>query len=143
MIVRDVMSADPVVATERTTVGGAIELLSILDVRHLPVTENDVLVGIISDRDVRHLTTPIAWNVTVAANPDDERLNEAASTIMSGGALTVEPTTPVTELVDLMVSQKVGAVVVTEARNRVVGIVSYVDLLRLLGTLLSAEPSPT
>lgn len=134
MIVRDVMSPAPVTADESTTVREAIELLFTLQVRHLPITSDGRLVGIVSDRDVRQLTVPISWNESVIAEDSVHAnlLGESVTAVMSGGLITVEPDTTVTAVIDIICEQRVGALPVVDADGTVVGMVSYVDLLRAL-----------
>lgn len=135
MFARDVMSHDPVTIDESKSVREAIELLAALDVRHLPVTSEGQLVGIVSDRDVRQLTVPVAWNASVVVetpegvpNPADEPV----TTVMSGGTLSIGPETPLNAIIDLICEHRVGALPVVDATGAVLGIVSYVDLLRAL-----------
>ena len=135
MKVKDVMSTDPVTVDEGATVREAIDLLFNLEIRHLPVTADGRLVGIVTDRDVRQLTVPISWNESVVAevpagepNPADDPV----TTVMSGGVVAVTDDTSLAHVVDLFCDHKYGALPVVDDRQRLVGIVSYVDLLRAL-----------
>lgn len=135
MLARDVMSPDPVTADEATTVRDVIELLFTLEVRHLPITSDGRLIGIVSDRDVRQYTVPVSWNTSIIAEPPEGEpnpLDEPVTTVMSGGILSVSPDTSIGALVDLICEHRVGAVPVVDNDDRVVGIVSYVDVLRAL-----------
>ena len=58
MFVKDIMTENPVTATELMTVAEALGLLYELDVRHLPVVRGSELAGIVSDRDLRGFTAP-------------------------------------------------------------------------------------
>ena len=50
---------------------------------------------------------------------------------MSAGVVSVDPETEVGEVVDLMIEHRIGAVpVVARGTDEIVGIVSYVDVLR-------------
>lgn len=55
---------------------------------------------------------------------------------MSGAPLSVSTETPAREVVELMLEHRIGAVPVIDAEQRLVGIVSYVDVLRTLERLL-------
>jgi len=57
--------------------------------------------------------------------------------VMSSDVIFVEPETDVSEVVDLLIESKVGAIPVIRPDTRsVVGVVSYIDVLRALqGTL--------
>jgi CBS domain-containing protein len=59
------------------------------------------------------------------------RLRAPVAEVMSANVLTVTPETDLSEIVDLMVEEKVGALPVVETeRDVLVGMVSYVDVLR-------------
>lgn len=52
--------------------------------------------------------------------------------LMSSDTLSVDMDTDASEIAELMLENKIGAVPVTDIDGRLVGIVSYVDLLRRL-----------
>jgi acetoin utilization protein AcuB len=120
MVVQDVMTANPITVDVADSLDWVESLLRELDVRHLPVLENGVLTGIISDRDLG------PWR---AEGGVKERVR--AGQIMSGNLFTVHPEAELSDVVDTMLDQKVGALPVVDAgTNALVGIVSYIDILR-------------
>lgn len=130
MLAKDIMTENPVTATELMPVAEALSLLYELDVRHLPVVRGSELVGIISDRDLRSFT-----------GTDDEGEIDAienARTATIGSFMNTSPVTASTEtsardLVELMLLHRVGAIPVADVdTGDLLGIVSYVDLLRVL-----------
>lgn len=125
IVAADLMTENPRTIRGDESVAEAIEALELLDVRHLPVVdEHNNLVGMISDRDLRPLQ--MSW--------DDEapirRARTPVVSLMSGSVVSVEPHTRVHEIVDLMLDHGIGAVPVVDGEGNVVGIVSYVDILR-------------
>lgn len=134
MLAKDIMTENPVTATELMTAAEALGLLYELDVRHLPVVRGSELVGIVSDRDLRVFT----------ASSEDEAIEamEAARSsnignFMNTDPVRVDPETNLREIVDLMLTHRVGAVPVSDAETGdLLGIVSYVDLLRVLQEIL-------
>ena len=130
MLAKDVMTENPVIATELMSVAEALGLLYELDVRHLPVVRGRELVGIISDRDLRGFT----------GSADDDAIEAVesarSSTIgnfMNTSPVKVDPETNAREVVELMLLHRVGAVPVADLdTGDLLGIVSYVDLLRVL-----------
>jgi acetoin utilization protein AcuB len=136
-IARQLMTENPTAVGATARVSEALQVFQALDVRHLPVVnEQRELVGMLSDRDLRSLALPHLidgeWMGTVQT-----ALDARVATLMSNAPLSVDAETEVAEIVDLMLDQSVGAVPVVDAENHLVGIVSYVDLLR---ELCSAAP---
>jgi acetoin utilization protein AcuB len=123
MVVQEIMTENPVTVDAADTIDRVEGLLRELDVRHLPVLDDGELLGIISDRDLGPFRAAL----------EDERDPVTAAQIMSGDLITVTPETDLGEAVDTMLDQKVGAlpVVANDTRN-LVGIVSYVDVLKAL-----------
>lgn len=116
----DLMTRHPVTVRETATVSAAIRTLRELDVRHLPVISVDgELVGMLSDRDL--LDPPPATSVAA---------------LMSHDVISVTEETDVEEIIDLLVSNRIGAVPVVTTEGRLSGIVSYVDVLKALGKTL-------
>ena len=107
----------PVAIPTNAPVLKAVALLASLDIRHLPVVDaSGVVVGMISDRDV-------AGDVTPAA---------AVSTVMSAPPICARAEADVAAIAKLMVDHKIGAVPIVDDKSVLVGIVSYVDILRSL-----------
>lgn len=60
LIARDLMTESPATIGPAWTIRSAVRLLQTLDVRHLPVVnEQGELVGMLSDRDLRALAVPV------------------------------------------------------------------------------------
>jgi len=128
------MTEDPVTIAPHAKVREAVRLLQSMEIRHLPVVDDDELVGMLSDRDLRGVSLP---------HLIDERwfgdlrhaMDEAVASVMSSDVLSVEAEADATEIIDLMLEHKVGAVPVVDADGNLVGIVSYMDVLRELAAL--------
>jgi acetoin utilization protein AcuB len=132
MIAEDVMSENPLSIREDASIGEAVEVLLEADFRHLPVVRGNELVGMLSDRDVRALITPRLFD-TAALDELKARYDDRVSELMSAGVVKVYPETDLGEVIDRMLDEKVGAVpVVDPDTGELVGIVSYVDVLRVM-----------
>jgi acetoin utilization protein AcuB len=128
----DVMTEDPATISMTATVGDAVRILQTLDVRHLPVVDDDgLLVGMLSDRDLRALTFPEVLGEEYSGQIQ-AALDTPISTIMSSDVFAVEVEDDVSLIIELMLDHKIGAVPVVDTDDTLVGIVSYVDLLRQL-----------
>jgi CBS domain-containing protein len=127
----EIMTEDVTTIDADASLADALQLLAEIEVRHLPVLDDGELVGMLSDRDVRSL----GLHVTDLESLDQlrTRTNTPVSDVMSGGVISIGPATEVSEIIDLMLEEKVGAVpVVDEESTELVGMVSYVDVLRAL-----------
>jgi len=130
MNARDIMSANPVVVRVDTSIAEALEVLQSAEVRHLPVVEDGEVVGMLSDRDFRAAyLSPLADEA--ALDKLKARMRASVNTIMSADVVSVAPEADLSEIIDCMLENKIGAVPVVDERNdELVGIVSYVDILR-------------
>jgi len=130
VLAKDVMTENPVTATELMSVSEALGLLYELDVRHLPVVRGRELVGIISDRDLRGFTEAEEDAVIDAV---ESARSSTIGNFMNTSPVKVDPETNVREAIELMLLHRVGAIPVADLdTGDLLGIVSYVDLLRVL-----------
>ncbi len=130
MIVQEIMTPNPVTVEVTDSIGDVIDVLNDLDIRHVPVTDNGILVGMVSDRDLRDFSLPMMVSFN---NPDKaiERLKRTVGEIMYSDVITVGSESEVSELAEIMIDHKIGAVpVCDQIEGRLIGIVSYVDVLR-------------
>jgi acetoin utilization protein AcuB len=125
------MTPAPVTIDRDATLDQALELLEQHGFRHLPVAECNRVVGILSDRDIRLSTAmlPSAFRLRDRAGrklPGAERVFE----IMRAPVHCLPPdASPFRAAMD-MVERRIGAIPVVD-RDRLVGIVTETDLLRL------------
>lgn len=127
----DIMTEDVTSIRETASLSEALEALQDLDVRHLPVTNAlHEVVGIVSDRDVAPIND---WPAT---------LKQPVSRFMSSDVITVDLQTPIEELVDLLVENKVGALPVLDGDRKLAGVVSYIDVLNALSQELRTGEAP-
>jgi CBS domain-containing protein len=136
MVVADIMTAEPITADATDTVRSVLSTLLEMDIRHLPIVNDGQLVGIISDRDLKDVQTPILADDADIVQ-QEARLEQPASRVMSSDVITVDPETELSEVVSLMVEHRVGAIpVVSPNTHSLVGIVSYIDVLKAAGDAL-------
>ena len=130
MLAKDIMTENPVTSTELMSVAEALGLLYELDVRHLPVVRGRELVGIISDRDFNEFTGAAEDDVIDAV---ESARSATVGNFMNTSPVKVDPETNIRDVVELMLLHRVGAVPVADLdTGDLLGIVSYVDLLRVL-----------
>ena len=130
MEVSELMTPNPERSDVTETVRDAFLKLLELDVRHLPVVDQQELVGMISDRDLREFIVPLASDLELV-NTADSRFERPVSDLMKGDVISVHPETDVAEVIELMIDHRIGAVPVVEpTTGLLVGIVSYIDVIR-------------
>ena len=139
MIARDLMTPDPLTVAPQASIAEVWDLMREVDVRHDPVVQGGALVGMLSDRDLARLDLARSLKVEGA-----EALRQELATpivrVMSSDVISVEPDTEVGDVIALLLDHKIGALPVVEAGTReVLGIISYVDVLRALQGMLEED----
>jgi CBS domain-containing protein len=130
MQVSELMTTDPVTVAPDDSVATVVELMQDQAIRHLPVVdEQGDLVGMISDRDIRGLLLPVLPN-SLPEKATQMSSQAAISSIMTSAPLSVDMESESAVAAELMIEHRVGAIPVVDADGSLVGIVSYVDLLR-------------
>jgi acetoin utilization protein AcuB len=132
MIARELMTADPVTVESTASIAEAWDLMRELYIRHIPVVQGGALVGMLSDRDLGQLDIGRVLGLEGAAAARAE-LARSVIESMSADVIFVHPETEVADVIGLLIEGRVGALPVIRPNTReVVGIISYVDVLRAL-----------
>jgi acetoin utilization protein AcuB len=129
MFVEDYMTADPVTIREDARAVEAERLMRRHHFRQIPVLdEGDRLTGIITDRDIRQ---------TIGLD-EGVRGELVVSELMSAEPVTIPVNATLDLAIQLLSKYKFGAIPVLDA-NRLVGIISYIDVLRALADILGLD----
>ena len=129
----DTMTPGPFTTTPGESLLDATRRMSVHGIRHLPVVDEvDRVVGMLSERDVR----------TAVGDPERFLLAGARVALrvrdaMSSAPVTVTEDRPITDLARIFQDAHLGALPVIDRAEHLVGVVSYVDVLRAL-----AAPQP-
>jgi acetoin utilization protein AcuB len=128
MLVREHMSREVITITPDQSLRMVKERLRKHGVRRLPVVHDGLLVGIVTDRDVRQ-----AWASPAGSLSTHELLylldRLTAAEVMTPQPLTVTPETSLVEAARLLHTRKIGGLPVVVGRT-VVGIITESDILR-------------
>jgi acetoin utilization protein AcuB len=139
MIARELMTPDPLTVTPQASIAEVWDLMREADVRHVPVVQADALVGMVSERDLARVDIARLLNMEGAGAVRDE-LATPIIRLMSSEVITVGPEADIGEVIELLIEHKIGAVpVVREETREVLGIISYVDVLRALQSALNED----
>ncbi len=158
--VRDVMTKEVRSLLESDTIGSAIKMMKMHEVRHVPIVDDsDRLVGIVSDRDVlKFLPLPVPRRDLVAsadfrealfALKETKILGERLGAIMNRSQVSVTPDSLLMRTLDIFMAETLSGVAVVEnEENRLCGILTTTDILRVfrnalhMGQLSSTSKNP-
>ena len=127
MKVLDVMTKVPVTIAAGETVGQADELMSENNIRQIPVVNGRDLLGIVTDRDIRSfLSGPLLGDPEAR----ESALRTPVRDVMTTEPIFVSPNDDLEEAVELLIEEKIGGIPVVDETEGLVGIVTYIDLLR-------------
>jgi acetoin utilization protein AcuB len=139
MLARDLMTPNPLTVSPQASVAEVWDLMRDADVRHVPVVQAEALVGMVSDRDLARVDVVRLLKVE-GAGALREELATPIVRVMSADVIAVGPDADIGEVIDLLIDHRIGAVpVVREETREVLGIVSYVDVLRALQSALDED----
>ncbi|MGE0867092.1 MAG: CBS domain-containing protein [Kofleriaceae bacterium] len=124
------MTLNPCTISPQDTVATAFALMRSHGFRHLPVTKNGKLVGIISDRDLRIDRTRGATDLEAIRAED----------VMTKTVIAVAPETPMDQALQLMSAMRCSSLVAID-KTGVAGILTASDALWALSDLLRREAS--
>lgn len=136
MLVREIMTTRVATVSMDDRLNVIKEIFEQAHFRHLLVLEEDLLVGVISDRDMLRAISPYL-DTDAEMTRDTETLNRRAHQIMSRHPVTISPDQTLRTAARLMLEKHVSCLPVLE-NGALVGIVSWKDLL---GVMLEWEPA--
>lgn len=127
--VRERMSKNPITVRPNDTIKDAIDKMGHGRVRHLPVVDEKAkLIGILTDRDIRLIHPSLTF-----VNMEDTAV-QLGSTAVHQAAMfdpvSVKPEATLKETAELMLRWHVGGLPVVDGADKVVGVITYTDILR-------------
>jgi len=124
---RDAMTPGPFRCRPEDSLLVAARLMSTHGIRHLPVIDDDdVVVGVLSERDLRTYVGDVSR--FVARQVDSAMCVHNA---VLRPPITVQPERPLVEIATMFEDARIGAIPVVDGEGKLLGIVSYVDVLRV------------
>jgi CBS domain-containing protein len=131
MAVRSIMKRATWVGPQ-TALFQAAAVMSDRCIRHLPVVDEEgKVVGILSDRDVRAaLGDPRHFLTDPGIRATSRALRVGAA--MSKVVITLEQNAPLTSAIEHLVHEGIGALPIVDDKHRLVGMVSYLDVIQAL-----------
>jgi len=128
--VEDWMRRRPVTIAPQETVRTAWQLIREHRIRHLPVVEGGRLLGIVTDRDLRHALPSRAASLDMHEIPylaEKVRIWE----VMARAVVTIDRQAPIEDAARLLLKYRIGGLPVVQG-ERLVGIITKTDMVRAL-----------
>ena len=127
--VKEKMTKNPTTVTPEEALKDAVSKMERGHFRHLPVVDDDgTLIGMLSDRDIRLIRPSLAF-----VGREDAAVQLWSLAVQQAAVfdpISVKPESTVKEAAELMLRWHVGGLPVTVDQNKLVGIITYTDLLR-------------
>ncbi len=123
-----IMTREVVSVGENDSLANLLESMQALRFRHLPVTDDDRLIGLLTERDLLRLSTS---NLLPHRTEQDRALFQrfCVRDVMVRDVISVTPDTPVTTAGHLLLDKRVGCLPVVDLNNQLVGIVTSSDFV--------------
>lgn len=138
--VAEVMTTSVTTVEMDDTLKTVKELFDNTGFHHFPVVEDGHLFGLISDHDLLMAISPSIGTAAETAR-DLVTLRKRAHQIMTRALITVRPDADIYEAVNILVYHDVSIIPVVED-GRLMGIISWRDLLKALIEVLNMEKRP-
>jgi len=127
MKVSNLMTTHPLSVGATDTIQQAQDIMDEENIRQLPVLEGKHVIGIVTDRDIRSFLGGRSINTL---EDREVAMNTEVASVMTGKPITVSPDDDLREAVELLIDEKVGGIPVVDSEQGLVGIITYVDVLR-------------
>lgn len=116
----DIMSSPVRTINKEATVLDAVHSLNKYKNKHLLISEDELIIGIISDRDL----LSYSWN--------QESLHTKIEGIMANEVILAKENAEIKVLANIMVSEKISAIPIVDDNYQLKGIVTQTDLLKCI-----------
>jgi CBS domain-containing protein len=123
------MTRNVTTVTRETTIRELGEMFDRDDFNTYPVVENDEVIGIVTKFDVLKC---FAFTPNQMLPRYSDLMNRTVANVMTSEFIYVRPDTKLTRVLQLMVEHRIRSLPVTDADNRVVGIIAREDIVRAL-----------
>jgi acetoin utilization protein AcuB len=127
--VKERMTRNPTVVTPGEALKDAVWKMERGHFRHLPVVDNEgKLIGMLSDRDIRLIRPSLAF-----VGEEDAGVQLWSLAVQQAAVfdpISVKPETTLREAAELMLRWHVGGLPVADNEDKLIGIITYTDLLR-------------
>ncbi len=127
MKVVNVMTTHPISVSPEDSIQQVREIMDEENIRQLPVINKRELIGIITDRDIRSF---LGGRSLSYLEEQEVAMETKVATVMTDKPITLSPDDDLREAVELLLEEKVGGLPVVDRDVGLMGIITYVDVLR-------------
>lgn len=129
--VSEIMTREVASLDENDSLSNLQEAMRAMRFRHMPVTDGDHLIGLVTERDLLRVSTSSLWP---HQREQDRALGERfrVRDVMVRDVLTVPPDTDIAEAGRLLLRERIGCLPVVDESNVLVGIVTSSDFIRVM-----------
>ena len=140
MFISKVMTRNVVTIDEDADISKAQKKMSKHLIRHLPVVdENDRLIGIVTDRDIRSVLPSSQFAREKCLEEYNYVSKSSIKDIMTRNPVTISPIDTIQDALILLHKKHFGALPVVVEQQKLIGIISVSDLLREFINVLGLE----
>ncbi len=137
MNVRNLMATDVVTVDRNDDLRLVDDIMAERGIRHIPVVEDDAIVGMVTQRDM--FKAQMSSAMGYGEKSQRSFLHTVlVKEIMTYPVITIGPETPVVEAADLIMRKGIGCLPVVQG-DRLVGVITKTNLLQRLRGLSAAE----
>ena len=134
MTVREIMTSDVTTVQETEMLLDAAMIFARSSLRHLPVLRDSLLVGVVTERDVKRFAPGVLSGVT-SGKYNEIMESTPLSRVMTRDPMTLKPSQDVADAAEIFSTKRFGCLPVVE-EGKLVGIVTTTDMLRLMARIM-------
>lgn len=134
---KDIMILNPVTLNIDEPFFKIAQIFQEKGIRHLPIVNSQMeIVGVMSQRDFNRITSPKKNERGEYVYDMDALAKYMLQQYIIQEVITLRPEDTIESAVELMAEKKLGCVPIVDEKRRVVGIVTAIDMLKLLLKIL-------
>jgi len=141
LLVGEFMTTELTTLEETESLLDATLIFARSSLRHLPILKGKKLVGIVTERDLKHYTPSVLSGISAEQY---NRLMETTplSKIMTRDPVTIRPGDSMAEAAQMLHDRRIGCLLVVE-KGELKGIITTSDMLKLLVQILKEKGAAT
>lgn len=134
MTVREIMTSDVTTVQETEMLLDAAMIFARSSLRHLPVLRDSILVGVITERDVKRFAPGVLSGVS-SGKYNEIMESTPLSRVMTRDPMTLKPGQDVADAAEIFSTKRFGCLPVVDD-GKLVGIVTTTDMLKLMARIM-------